>query len=149
MGILGSFIFGSSTLGSGSSPPPQPNTRTAWRFQDYSGSQFYEFEINPLDVSDPAIKRTITTQATSAGRQVNYEGRLQPGTLTFSGTILSEGQYEVMNAWAQVRKQIKITDDLGRVFWVYIESFTPTRKYSIEFPWRMEYSVEATVLDWG
>lgn len=148
MGVLGSFVFGTSQLGSGVSPPVS-TSRTAWRFQDYSGSQFYEFEINPLDVSDPAIKRTITTQATSAGRQVNYEGRLQPGTLTFSGTILSEGQYEVMNAWAQVRKQIKITDDWGRVFWVYIESFTPTRKYSIEFPWRMEYSVEATVLDWG
>ena len=46
-------------------------------------------------------------------------------------------------------KQEVFTDDLGEGFWVYVERFSPTRQKSTQFPWHMEYSLEATVLDWS
>ena len=152
MSVFGSFKFGEEVFGgSGGGIPPTPNfdERIPWTIANYSGGQTYAFEINPLDATVPSFKRTITTQSTAAGRQINYEGRRQPQTITVSGTILSEDQYNTMDAWARVRKQVKITDDLGEGFWVYVERFSPTRQKSTQFPWHMEYSLEATVLDWS
>ena len=118
MSVFGSFKFGEEVFGgSGGGIPPTPNfdERIPWTIANYSGGQTYAFEINPLDATVPSFKRTITTQSTAAGRQINYEGRRQPQTITVSGTILSEDQYNTMDAWARVRKQVKITDDLGEV----------------------------------
>ena len=116
MSVFGSFKFGEEVFGGtggGISPTPDFNERVPWIIANYSGGQTYAFEINPLDATVPSFKRTITTQSTAAGRQINYEGRRQPQTITVSGTILSEDQYNMLDAWARVRKQVKVTDDLG------------------------------------
>jgi hypothetical protein len=68
--------------------------------------------------------------------------------MTFSGTILTENEYNALIQWADERKQVRLTDDLGRQFWIYITSFVPTRQLKRNSPWFFTYNAEATILDW-
>ena len=122
--------------------------RVPWVFSDPSTGDEYEFAINPLDASVPDSVRNVTTQYTTGGIPINFEGRPQPGTMSLSGTILSEDHYNAMVDWTRKTKQINVQDDLGRSYWIYITTFNPTRQYVPEYPWRHEYSMEAVVLSW-
>ena len=151
MAKFGQFLFGEQQLfGEEVAVPAEIEyTRVPWQFIDYSLLQIYEMAINPLDVSMPSIQKKITFKPTATGQIVKYEGRPEVQSMSFSGTILTEAQYNTMVSWFNESKQILIVDDLGQKHWVYLTSFSPKRTRSVEFPWRMEYQAEAKTLDWG
>jgi len=150
MAKFGQFLFGEELFGEGITVPTEiAAIRVPWQFIDYSLSQIYEMAINPIDASMPSIQKKITSKPTATGKIVQYEGRPEVQSMSFSGTILTESQYNIMVLWCNESKQILIVDDLGQKNWVYLTSFSPKRTRSVEFPWHMEYQAEAKSLDWG
>lgn len=155
MARFGTFIYGDGTLygpgdeGSGPVFPIENLSRVPWIFKDTVTDDEYEFAINPIDATVPSLTKSVTTQYTAAGIPINWEGRPTPQTMSFSGTILTEEHLNIMITWVQKSTQVNLSDDLGRKYWIYITSFSPSRQYSPQYPWRHEYSAEATVLSWA
>ena len=149
MARFGQFKFGEDSFGS-DGIPPRPSERTeriAWNFFD--GVNSYDLPINPNEAKMPSRRRPVATKATCAGRQVMYQGRLEVPTIEFSGVLLDETQYRIFKEWFNRRKQIRITDDLGIKYWVYLKSFQPTRVKSNDYDWYHNYSASGVVLDRG
>lgn len=121
-----------------------------WTFYDPGTDETWQVPLNPSDGGSPGYKRNFTYQNTSApdGKTLVFEGRADPQTLEFSGTLLTEAHLATFVEWWEKRNQILITDDLFRQFWVVIEEFSPKRKRAIHYPWRHEYTVKATIVDW-
>lgn len=147
MAIFDEFDFGDELFGSGTDPDEIVRGRVAWIF--YDGNSTYQLPVNPNSASMPEITHKITARATASGGQILTKGRREPGKIRFSGVILSEAQYRNFRSWITLRKQIRITDDLGENYWVYLTSFSPTRTRSSDYPWFMDYSVDGFVLSRG
>jgi len=122
--------------------------RTPWRFELPSASQSYYLQINPREFQRSKIDRPLTKDSTAAGRTIVFEGLTAPEKLSMSGTLLTKDQYDALVLWSSTEKQIKITDDLGQVFWVYITQFRPSRQRSVESPWRHTFQIDAVVVSW-
>lgn len=120
-----------------------------WQFYDPIATQTYTFEISPDSATMGGFKRNLNIVATSApnGAAVKFEGRKNPEHIRFSGTLLTQEQYDALNLWAEKHYQIRITDDLNRQFWVYMISFSPSRQLSLS-RWRHSWSAEGIKLDW-
>lgn len=128
--------------------PIQGLTRVPWIFIDPVNDDEYEFAINPSNSSVPGIEKTVTTEYTTSGKPVNWEGRPAPQKISYSGTILTEMHFEIMKYWSSKKTQVKLVDDLGRSFWLIVTGFSPTRQYHIDYPWRHEYTGDATIISW-
>ncbi len=149
MAKYATFLYNEDTYGSsGGVFPISDLDRVPWIFKDVVSNDEYEFAINPNTADVPSHKKRISTQYTAAGAAINFEGRPEPQTFSFSGTILSEDHYNIMVEWTSKKTQINLSDDLGRKYWIYITNFSPTRNYSSQFPWRHEYTAQATVISW-
>lgn len=123
------------------------SARVAWQFYDPVLDITERMEINPNDGASPEYKKNISKKTTSVGAPLIFEGADDLSQFAFSGAILTEGQYNFLkNAWNK-RYIIQITDDLGRVLRVYIESFSPKRKHSHKYPWRHDYSASAILVE--
>lgn len=121
-----------------------------WTIYDPTSLTTTAFEVNPNEGGTPARKKTLTFQSTSApgGKTLVFEGRDEPESFEFSGTLLYQSQWTQFNTWFDLRHQVLLTDDLGRQFWIYITEFSATRKRAVSHPWKHEYKVTATVVDW-
>ena len=122
-----------------------------WVFTDPVDSTSYTFDINPNQGGSPSWSKSITYENTSApdGKTLMFEGRDEVKSLSFSGTILEEEQYDAMIEWFGKRHAIMMTDDLGRTFNIYITGFNPTRERAVHYPWKHSYEVNYTILDWS
>lgn len=125
-----------------------PVSVVRWQFYDPVTLQTLTFEINPDDGGSPAYAKTITYANTSApnGAVLIFEGRDQVQKLEWSGTLLTQTHFTAYTTWWAKRYQVQLTDDLGRIFQIVVESFTPTRKRSALYPWKHTYKVVATVV---
>lgn len=121
-----------------------------WLFEDPVTLDSYEMEVNPSSGGSPNYTKKITYENTSApdGKVIVFEGRDEVRKLEFSGTILTEAQFNAFVTWWEKRYQVSVTDDLGRVFSIILESFDPTRERAIHYPWKHSYRVNATIVDW-
>lgn len=124
--------------------------RIAWRFEDPTEGTVEFMSINPNEGASPSFQKALTKETTTApgaSRQVLlYEGADPPRDFAFSGVILTQEQYEFLyNAWDK-RHPVQLTDDLGRVFVIYLESFNPKRVRSATYPWRHTYDASAVIL---
>lgn len=121
-----------------------------WVFHDPVTLIDYTFEINPNDGGSPAFEKNIIYESTTApqGKTLVFEGADKPQKLSFAGVILYESQYQAFLDWWRKRYQIDVTDDLGRTFSILIEAFRPARKRSALYPWKHDYTIDATILDW-
>lgn len=124
--------------------------RIAWRFEDRTEGTVEFMSLNPNEGASPAYTKTLTKEHTTApggARNVLiYEGADPVKEFPFSGVILTQAQYEFLyNAWNK-RHPVQLTDDLGRVFVIYIESFTPRRVRSATYPWRHTYDASAVII---
>jgi hypothetical protein len=113
-----------------------------WTLSDPATGEFYTFDINPNAGGSLPLQKNITYYATTADDSVTvfYEGADQPQQVQVSGTLLSETQYNAMVYWYSKRRQVLLTDDLGRQMWVYFTQWTPTRKWSYQNPWRHDWT---------
>lgn len=121
-----------------------------WTFYDPILLETWTFDINPNTGGSPSFEKKINYESTTApdGKTLIYEGTDEVQTIEWSGVILSQGHYETYIDWWQKRRQILLTDDLGRQFWIYIKTFTPKRVRSALYPWKHDYDVRAVILDW-
>lgn len=121
-----------------------------WTFEDPVTLEEYEFDINPNAGGTPAYEKSFEYERTSApdGKVIVFEGRDAPQKLEFSGVILEQAHYDAFVEWWQKRYQISVTDDLGRTFSIILEKFNPTRVRAYHYPWKHNYTVTATIVDW-
>lgn len=121
-----------------------------WIFDDPVTSDQYIFSVNPNAGGDPAYKKNIAQQSTVApgGLTLLSEGADTPLTLSWSGTIIDLAQHQTFIAWFNRRYQIQLTDDLGRVFMIYITGYTPQRARAANLAYKNTYTMEAIVVSW-
>lgn len=121
-----------------------------WRFYDAVLDVEYVFDINPNDGGTPSRKKTLTYQSTAApaGKTLVFEGQDEVPQLEFSGVALDMDQIDAFDLWFEKRHQIRVTNDRGRQYWVYIHEFTPSRKRAASHPDKHEYHISAVILDW-
>lgn len=125
-----------------------PAQRTPWLFEDVHASLSYELEINPQDATMPAIEKTLTPNPIVRGRPVLFQGRNKPQQMELRLTVLTEDQYNTVRYWCSKEKQIRVTDDLGRVFWAYFSNFAPKRVRNAQYPWRHEVNLQCIIVSW-
>lgn len=124
--------------------------RIAWRFEDQVEGTVEYMSLNPNEGASPTYQKNLTKETTTApgatGQVLIYEGADQARDFAMSGVILTEDQYNFLyNAWDK-RHPVQLTDDLGRIFVIYFESFTPHRVRSGTNPWRHTYEASAVIL---
>lgn len=127
--------------------------RIAWRWEDLTEGTVLYMPINPNEGASPSYRKNLTKATTTApgatGQKLIYEGADEVSDFAFSGAILTQEHYEfILNLW-QKRHLLRLTDDLGRVFTVYIESFNPKRMLSKTYPWRHTYDATAVLVQEG
>ena len=66
-----------------------------WEFYDPSGAgTTYQMEINPSSYSLSNSTRSVQNEPViRGGKQILFQGRSAPKKMTFSGTILTENEY--------------------------------------------------------
>lgn len=121
-----------------------------WIFEDPVTSEVYTFAVNPKEGGTPPYEKTMSYINTAApdGRVLAFEGRQKQQESQFTGTILEQSQYDAMLEWFTKRNQIYVSDDLGRVFTIYITKFDAKRIRAQSHPWKHEYTVSYVILDW-
>lgn len=122
--------------------------RIPWVFYDPVLDETLNMEVNPNSGASPDFKKNTTKKvATAPGAPtLVFQGNDEPTTFSFSGVILLEAHYNFLyNAWAK-SYPIQITDDLGRTWTIYLETFSPKRKLSRIYPWKHEYSCEGVLV---
>jgi hypothetical protein len=120
-----------------------------WKFEDPVTLESHTFAINPSEGGSPDFKKSFSTRSTTAGKALIFEGADEPQRLSFSGVLFTEEEYEAFREWWQKRRQIKITDDLGRSYFILIQAFVPNRRRARSHPWKHDYQVDATIVDWA
>lgn len=121
-----------------------------WVFDDPNTLESWTFAVNPSQGGSPSYDKNLGYQNTSApdGKVISFEGRDNPQPFEFSGTLFTEDEYNTFVTWWNKRYQIQVTDDLGRTFTIEIKSFRPTRRRAIQHPWKHDYEVSATIVNW-
>lgn len=121
-----------------------------WTFEDPVTSETYEFLLNPREGGTPTLEKNMVYTNTAApdGRVLVFEGRQRHQEGEFSGTVLTEEQYDAMVYWFGKRNQIYMTDDLGRTLTIYITRFEAKRIRAATVPWKHEYTCNYVVMDW-
>ena len=123
---------------------------TRWIFDDLTTLETWTMNVNPREGGAPSYKKNISYQNTAGtdGNVLAFEGRDEAQTSEFSGVILTETMYNTLYTWFNKRHQIQVTDDLGREFVIYITSFDAKRKWSTSHPWRHDYTMTYTIINW-
>jgi len=119
-------------------------TVTRWTFFEPISNITYEVPVNPNDGGSPVFSKNFAYQTTSApdGQTIVFEGAVKPNAMTFSGVILTEGHYEFYKTLFELNHQLKLTDDLGREFWIVITDYEPKRVRSAHYPWKHTFDVK-------
>lgn len=122
--------------------------RVPWVFTDPVEVTTETMEINPNSGASPEFRKNIIKKATvgAGGQTVIFEGNDEPVSMEFSGVILTEDQYNFLHTAYEKRHLVTLTDDLGRDFVIYFESFSPKRKLSRNHPWRHDYSASVVIV---
>lgn len=123
--------------------------RIPWALYNPLSGQSYNLEINPQTFKIGGKRKAITTEKTTAGQHIFFEGREAPVSFSFGGVTLTEGQLTTLTTLAEVRSQILVEDDLGHQYWFYITTLNLTRQLKRQSPWFHNYTVDATLLDWN
>jgi hypothetical protein len=118
-----------------------------WRLVDTVTGDEMTFEFNPAGGGTPSQERNYSVQRTTTGSMLIYEGADNAQTLQFSGTIISRDHLETFQSWMHNRHVLELIDDLGRHFYVLLQSFQPERVRSALYPWKHTYSMTAQVVE--
>ena len=124
-------------------------TVVRWRFDDTTNGEYYVFDHNPAaadGAGEPSFHSVVTQGYATQQGPAMVVAQNEYGKGEFGGTILTQGQLDVMWKWYYKGYPIKMTDDLGRVQFVMFESFTPTRVRSAGNQWKHTYKMTYSVL---
>lgn len=121
-----------------------------WNLWDPYLNENYRLEVNPNE-EDMDRKRNFTYDRTASplGTPVVYEGTPDPPSITLTGTLISQDQYQAMDAWSQKKYQIMVTDDLQRNRWMISSEWSPKRKWAVNHPWRSDWTWTLLLVSWG
>lgn len=121
-----------------------------WNLTDPTDASSYDFDMNPNAGGSPQLqKNLIFTKTTGpSGAAVIMEGREEVKRMSVSGVLKEQSHYEALETWYNKKTQIQLTDDLNRVFMIYIIGFTPQRQRSALYPWKHSYTLDYVILDW-
>lgn len=115
-------------------------TTYKWTFSDPVTSETYSFSVNPNEESPVYAKNLAFTALTAPGTlPLLSEGQDTPTTFSIKGSILTEDQYKQLLYWYNKRHPFTLTDDLGRVRWIYLTNFSPVRVRSALYAWKHNY----------
>jgi hypothetical protein len=122
-----------------------------WVFNDPVTLESWTFDINPSDGGTHSYNKTFNYSNTSApdGKVIVFQGRDQPKKMEFKGVILTEEEFDAFVEWYEKSYQIEVIDDLNRSFFIIIETFQAQRRRAVQHPWKHDYSVTATIVDWA
>lgn len=123
--------------------------RVAWTLYDYDTAESYDLAINPASGGSPSYAKSFTVTNTTApgGKALIFEGQDEVPQISVSGVLLTEDLYNKFVTWWNKRNLLRITDDLGRNFDIYITSFRPERVRSVTHPWRHNYTLDYIVVE--
>lgn len=119
-----------------------------WNFTDNVVSQSYNFDVNPNRGGTPSFEKNLSYSSTPAGSPIVFEGRDKPRTFTVSGVLREESQLIALQTWFDKEYQIRITDDLGRQFWIYITDLQFERAQTRRWPFRHTFTINYLEVDW-
>lgn len=121
-----------------------------WTVWDPETDLTMRFPINPQEGALPQRERNISTIPVSApdGRPLIFEGADNPQEFPCTGVILTKDHWDFFNDWYDSHRQMKVTDDLGNVWWLYMKKFAPKRKNRHSHPWFAEYEATFIVVNW-
>jgi hypothetical protein len=125
--------------------------RIGWRWEDPVEGTVVIMPINPNAGASPKFQKSLSKKTTTApgslGQALIFEGADEPSQFDFSGVLLTEQHYNfILNAWRK-RHPVRLTDDLGRTFTIYLESFTPERQRNNTYPWKHTYQATAVIVE--
>ena len=110
----------------------------------------YTFPVNPSEGGTPAKRRPFTEESNVAGGVILFEGARPPMHIEFSGRIRDQATFEALyDVWFEKEHQVRLTDDLGRIFWIMFAEIDPKRMRAARVPWKHSYSMQAVVLSVG
>lgn len=120
-----------------------------WELYDPQTGELYEFLINPSSFNMNFFSKNVSFQPTAHGkRNISFQGRSESQNISMSGILIEESQYIALQNFANKRSQIRLTDDLNQVMWIYIINFSPQRQLHPNHPFYFTYSLQAAILDW-
>lgn len=124
-----------------------------WIFVDPTSATPVEaqFEINPSSTTEIVRSKAIVYQNTLAPntKSIIFENQDSARTMSWTGTTLTQAQYQMFVDWYNKRTSIRLLDDLTRMYSIYITEFTPKRVRNAEYPWLHTYDMKALVLSEG
>jgi hypothetical protein len=133
--------------------------RSAWSLYDAIEVETYVFPVNPYqDSGSFAVEKQISytvvgtslyndpNQIFGSNSAVIFPGGDKMAEMNFSGRTYDQAQLDALSSWGNRGYPVEITDDLGRVFSIYISSIAPSRKRSRN-RWKHEYEFKAYVLE--
>lgn len=117
-----------------------------WTFTDGSTSEVVTVEMNPK-VSTETISRTLSKATSTAGGRIRWQGRPKPTTFEFEGAARTKDGIDRLARCARKRRQLLLTDDLGRATWVLVTAFKmrPVPRGPVHN--RYEFTMSAKKLD--
>jgi len=116
------------------------------------GAGTWTFEVNPNDYTGPTRKKNITFSSCAGpdGNLLLAEGREQPVTIQFSGTLLTNTQWYELFAWMNVSHPVYLTTDLNEQLTIYITGLQFKRQARTgsnqRYPWRHDFTVDAYLI---
>lgn len=105
------------------------------------------FVWNPSQGGSPSFEKQYNTQMSLGPLRgaIIQEGNPTVPTIEFSGTILDQTHYELLETWVDKRVLLELTDDLGRKFRGAIASWRPQREHRPFHPWYHNYTASFIV----
>ncbi len=121
-----------------------------WKFDDDVLSTTYTVPINPNSGGTPNFQKSLNVSNTAGpnGNVLVFEGRDAPRQMQVSGVILDQTHLDNLQLWAEKRYQVTLTDDLSRVFSIYITGFEAKRTRAQSHPYKHEYTLSYIIVDW-
>lgn len=118
-----------------------------WTLEDEFTNDTVTLIFNPAEADLPSIEKKVTFAESLAGRAYAMEGAPSLGTMTFKGVTLSEAQNTQMVAIARHQRVVKLTDDLGNSWRVWVTKYTRSRVRAATRPWKMKYDMQVVVIE--
>lgn len=132
--------------------------RSPWSLYDPVTTEEYNWPVNPhTDNGSHAVSKGTKYEVYAGLRQSSTSddridaiiafGQDDPSKLSYSGFVYNQTQLTALEGWANKNYAVTLTDDIGREFSVYIESFRLERVRSNKHPFKHSYTLDAFILE--